>query len=923
MSDTPPSKSVFISFVPEDAAVAQKLYDSIDGLLGTSVWLRSIELKAGTLIAEAINSAINVAKWFILILSESSLANTWIRAEANLATLRSIEDEDFAVVLVRIDASPVPPHINRVIKTYRVIDLATTPDADDQFANLAVDINTIESTRSQNRVFVDRGHDGDHFALSSRRNRIMVVVGWAGIGKSAFVKNTVAEKLGKDALTVTLTRGYSTDMLARQILHEAHVAQPIGQSLSDPQWLAQAISAVQQRSNNFFLFVDNGEEAIDPAGHFLPYLEEFLIAFARSKIRTHVVIATTRTPEYPAEIASDTDFLPLEALGDEFIREAIDLLLEGSPRQSDVMAASELDDIIQAIGGHPLAAKMVAALLKSTHPAQLLRGSQTRRIQLRLAEYMLRASNHRLTETHRLLLQVLAAIGEPVLLQDMLSVRELAEVPLEEIQTARWELADWFLIEQRGDLIYLSKFFAAFFREQLALYKGRFEKVAREFGQYALERAIHLNNSLGAIPLYTDGENGEAATLSGEVFRYAIPCARLLRAIGDDEAASRLPLEVKGTLREMVFHLYQVQQDYRSALSYANRWLALSPNDLDIMLYRIRCHRNLGNPDNLATADRLISQLESESRDVKRGFSARLLREKAIVAERRGETGLAKVFFKQGIEADRMRTYPDNHIGLAQILLREVDESPPNDPIAIASGQEALRLLENAREISSTFDRFHLGLYVEALIEAGNDDAALPLLELAIQERPNDSRLNYRMGEILRRRNELVEAERFALKALNFGAKKASITLANIYFKMGVDLQAAGDRILADARFSEAIRALDHFHPEFGHDQEVADGLACKVLCSLGDYASASARIMKYEDPNNPYTLYEQCRVEQRQSEQALARQAPQTAAVHLRSAIDRIQRFRTLRPLSQQLNELLAELTERESSVIQILGAY
>jgi hypothetical protein len=133
----------------------------------------------------------------------------------------------------------------------------------------------------------------------------------------------------------------------------------------------QALAAFDQRANNFFLFVDNAEEAIDPTGQLLPYLNELLMAFTRSRIRSHIVLATTRVPEYSADIAGETDFLHLDTLADEFVREAIDLLLEGSPRHGTVMASPELGELIEAIGGHPLAAKMVSALLKSSTPEQI------------------------------------------------------------------------------------------------------------------------------------------------------------------------------------------------------------------------------------------------------------------------------------------------------------------------------------------------------------------------------------------------------------------------------------------------------------------------------------------------------------------------------------------------------------------------
>lgn len=636
------SKTVFISYAPEDREIARELEDVLRQFIGPQVWIKDIDLQSGALIAEALNAAVSEARWFILLLSQAAANSPWVKTEANLATIRAIEDEDFRVIVIRLDHSKPPAHLQRAIDAYHLVDITSPNDREEVFLTLAEQIETTTSTHSKRLVYVDRGDDTDQFALSARRNRIVFVVGWAGIGKSAFVKHSVSHCLHKHPLTITLTRGHSTDLLCRQVLYQAHIAQPLGTlAPQDPVWRDIAIAALAQRSDNFFLFVDNAEQAIDPASELLPYLSEFLACFAQSQVQTHVVLATTRVPEYTPDIAITADIVRLEGLRDEYIRECIDLLLEGHPRHDTTLTAIELDEIITLIAGHPLAAKMIASYLKAKSPQQLLETKQVRRIQLKLAEYVLRTANHTLlTELHQLILHVLVGIAEPVTMEDILAVKEIAAYPIDEVQSARSQLADWYLIEQNGDLMFLPKFFDAYFREQLNLKQGRFERLARDYGVYALEHALALNDRLGTIGRDSGEDSDEYASISGEVFRYAVPSGRLLRAIGEDGLAERLPFEIKGTLREMVFHFYQTQQDYEKALAYADRWLALNPNDLEIMLYRVRCYRNLGGTQGLAKAEKLLQQIER--RELKKGFFARICRERALIAERRGRLTLQK-----------------------------------------------------------------------------------------------------------------------------------------------------------------------------------------------------------------------------------------------------------------------------------------
>jgi hypothetical protein len=90
------------------------------------------------------------------------------------------------------------------------------------------------------------------------------------------------------------------------------------------------------------------------------------------------------------------------------------------------MNSPDFYDLVQLTSGHPLAAKMIASYLKIKPVDQLLSIKHRRNIQLKLAEYILRSTDHvALDDLHRLILQILAAVGEPMLLEDMLSVKEL------------------------------------------------------------------------------------------------------------------------------------------------------------------------------------------------------------------------------------------------------------------------------------------------------------------------------------------------------------------------------------------------------------------------------------------------------------------------------------------------------------------
>lgn len=367
----------------------------------------------------------------------------------------------------------------------------------------------------------------------------------------------------KRPLLIRLTQGHSADLLGRQILQRTHVRQPLpGDRSTDQELILAAVEALKARADKFFLFLDNAEDALDAASNELaPYLEGFLLSTVKASVDTHIIIATTRNPHYAPNLSASAGVLRLDGLDDVYIKESIDLWLEGegSDVHPAIVGDLEMASLAKLAGGHPLAAKLIASYLKvNKTPGQLLESRQKRRFELKLAEYIIRSAHRDLQELHKLMLHILAAIREPLSLEDMLSVHELRKYDLQEIHQARWELTDWFLIQQDGELMYLHKFLGTYFREELNSVEGRLDRIAAEFGHYAHERAIE---SSGELSRKTDEglsfEDASMVQLSNSVLRYAVPAGKLLRYVGEDALADKLPMQIKGTLREMVFSFYQ------------------------------------------------------------------------------------------------------------------------------------------------------------------------------------------------------------------------------------------------------------------------------------------------------------------------------------------------------------------------------
>jgi tetratricopeptide (TPR) repeat protein len=375
-----------------------------------------------------------------------------------------------------------------------------------------------------------------------------------------------------------------------------------------------------------------------------------------------------------------------------------------------------------------------------------------------------------------------------------------------------------------------------------------------------------------------------------------------------ENLASALPLEFKGTIREMVFFFYQEKRDYRQALEYAERWLRLSPLDDEILLVRARCFRNFREPQSLAEAERFLDDLSQRAHGPH--FSARILREKALVREQMGDRQRAKELFNKGILTSKQ--YGENYTGLASLLLKEASELPEFDAKRGALSRRAVKLLEDARKYGNPFfEQVHLGLYVEALIEAGEEDKAFPLLEAALLARPNDPRLNYRMAEMMRKSGSLQEASRYAKVSERFGYSRIAITMANIAYEKADAAQRAGDRVAASELLQDALTALANFVPEYGTDREIADTIAAKVYRRLGQPEIGLARLATYENTQNPYTVYEWSQNELLTAKQLVPKLGTAIFAEARLRVKMRIEKLSVSHPLSEPLQNLLRILSE------------
>jgi len=81
----------------------------------------------------------------------------------------------------------------------------------------------------------------------------------------------------------------------------------------------------------------------------------------------------------------------------------------------------------------------------------------------------------------------------------------------------------------------------------------------------------------------------------------------------------------------MVFIYYQVYKDYQSVIRFADQWLEIDPEDLEVMIYKARALRRL---DRINEAEIILNSLSKHPKD---RIQAIVSRELAYISQDEGD----------------------------------------------------------------------------------------------------------------------------------------------------------------------------------------------------------------------------------------------------------------------------------------------
>lgn len=195
----PNPKSIYISYAQDDLQYAKKIKDLLETWFNSNspVYIREFDLDAGSNIINSSHQAIDETKWFILVYTKNALNSDWVSNEVSISALKSMESQNFEVVILKIEDIQYPSHIRLFLNQKTVIDASSDFDSSvfelgDYISRSEIEVTEISDT------YTNRGGDRDNFwSQVARKHKIAFLWGWSGIGKTSFIEHSVPEKLKK------------------------------------------------------------------------------------------------------------------------------------------------------------------------------------------------------------------------------------------------------------------------------------------------------------------------------------------------------------------------------------------------------------------------------------------------------------------------------------------------------------------------------------------------------------------------------------------------------------------------------------------------------------------------------------------------------------------------------------------------------
>lgn len=563
----------FISHSSHDKEFVERL---AEGLRADGVWVDMWDMDLGDPLVTKIEYGIERASEFIIILSRYALESRWVKYESHMAVFRALEDENFRIVVVRIDDCNVPLRL----KPFLYIDCPNDPYL--AIPRLKDFIQKRRTAREEKEIlyrrhFVDRtdelGQIEGHVA--DPEVRIVCINGFFGIGKTTLLKEAVLRLWQRPEITmISLTPAHIGPRLCLELCAAAGIGLPADGASSADLKKASLLAVENLVARARVIVFNQFESVLDEDG--TPHREILDILMHLSEIpncsKVPVFVLSRRWPRLDPILSARIGHVRVREMETGHLVTILESEASRIQRKQYYSDSEALRSLAAQLYGYPLAGRLAAPLVVK-YSADYLLANLIHIVRLRtdIADAILAQSVIRDSAVQ--ILELLALFDGALSVEHLGQIlKNPSEVVLDDIDT----LADHNIVELEGIAVRLHPLISDFYFKQV--------RSGPNFKDYAKRLAEFAKTRLNVSTIGT-----------ADYVHWLTHTSRSLFLSGDLQGGRELRRDLLGELRVACIELYQ-RQEYELSLVYCEEYLLTDRDDFEIRFHKARCLSRLERP---------------------------------------------------------------------------------------------------------------------------------------------------------------------------------------------------------------------------------------------------------------------------------------------------------------------------------------
>lgn len=824
-------------------------------LVEQNIFYDKWDLDAGDLLPAKLSEAIYESRWFILLASKKSMASRWVKFELNVALRKWIEDENYRIVVAKIDDC----EIHRELTPFLYIDCPNEPEtAIERIVKLVLSEGrgVLGPRIEWRREIVDRYSEMEAIEkLSYEGIRFVFLWGHYGIGKSTLAEHAARQVFKSRITRFPLTDGHDLLRITLELASRAKSPLP-PPTASEKELLSSVWDSINQLSRQgYIVFFDEVQLALNDDGTLRNFLLLTLKTISDLKDIPPIFLATNHYPQIFNDLKEKSHIMKVEPLKNEHMLYCLERWIKLAAPTTSIPERASLNRVVEHLYGYPLAARFASYLIiKYSVDAVLNDLRYFKNLRVDMAKQLLGRTKQQLSSLESSCLEALTIADTGLSLSEL---SEALETNVEELGRAIDNLYSALMITiERGRLQIIPIAKDYFWTRSYPTGKWK------EFASKLVKNARY--------------ELTRVKPESEDFVHFCSRAYRLLVLLGRYDEAQQMAYYFKGELREAARRLYHAKE-YELSLRYADLWLEINSNDNLIKWLRARCLTRL---DRYSEAENTLKELE------KTNFSRYMIHHAwGLMQRQKGDIEQALVSFKRGLD-DRPAYVP---------LLRDYGDALEQS----GDIKGALRVLKQAYDLAPR-DPYVVPKLVALLEKDGRIKEALSLIEGFVVAFPEEAAFQHRISMLY---SELEDNDKAYEHARN------AVELDETLYEAVMHLAALE---IKHDDLGEAEKLIEKLPTKLSFAQSrIRDTVLAELKLRKMNFEAARTVIKRYDLEKDPFCADVMGRIELSEASMALSKGQEKLALEMLTRGKNLVQkasqRFPENIPLKSTLDQLIA----------------